>query len=152
MYFAEPSTRAGRRYAKPADGHEVVGVSSIRGQETILAISADCHAMVCAADFHIAKASGSSRPVSFFQTAAVVPSTKLAVVAGNFPEAEVPSGYVSGLLRSHPGSAQNLTDFVVEGKPVSVPVETATPEPEPEPEPEVPAFVSTTWDTGMAID
>ena len=26
------------------------------------------------------------------------------------------------------------------------------PEPEPEPEPEVPAFVSTTWDTGMAID
>ncbi|MEZ5964048.1 MAG: DNA topoisomerase (ATP-hydrolyzing) [Planctomycetota bacterium] len=47
--FVEPSTRAGRRYAKPAGGHAVVGVFAIGGKETILAISADCHAMVCPA-------------------------------------------------------------------------------------------------------
>jgi len=47
--FVEPSTRAGRRYARPADGHAVVGVFAIGGKETILAISADCHAMVCPA-------------------------------------------------------------------------------------------------------
>ncbi len=46
--YAEPSTRAGRRYAKPADRHSVVGVTLVRGKETVLAISADCHAMVCA--------------------------------------------------------------------------------------------------------
>jgi DNA gyrase subunit A len=31
--FAEPSTRAGRRYAKPAEGFEVVGVGKAKGKE-----------------------------------------------------------------------------------------------------------------------
>jgi len=48
--FAEPSTRSGRRYARPAEGHAVIGLVAMHGSETILAISADCHAMVCAAD------------------------------------------------------------------------------------------------------
>jgi DNA gyrase subunit A len=48
--FTEPSTRSGRRYARPAEGHEVIGLVAMHGNETILAISADCHAMVCPAE------------------------------------------------------------------------------------------------------
>ncbi|MCA9127869.1 MAG: DNA topoisomerase 4 subunit A [Planctomycetales bacterium] len=47
--FAEPSTRAGRRFARVAPGSEIIGVATINGTENILAISADCRAMVCAA-------------------------------------------------------------------------------------------------------
>ena len=47
--FAEPSTRTGRRFARVAPEHEVVAVEAIHGSETILAISADCRAMVCPA-------------------------------------------------------------------------------------------------------
>jgi len=35
--FVEPSTRAGRRYARPSEGVEVVGVAKIDGSETIIA-------------------------------------------------------------------------------------------------------------------
>ena len=45
--FVEPSTRSGRKYARVAPDHEVVAVEAIHGSETILAISADCRAMVC---------------------------------------------------------------------------------------------------------
>jgi len=45
--FVEPSTRSGRKYARVAPEHEVVSVEAIHGTETILAISADCRAMVC---------------------------------------------------------------------------------------------------------
>jgi DNA gyrase/topoisomerase IV subunit A len=45
--FVEPSTRSGRRFARVAPEHEVVGVEAIHGSETILAITADCRAMVC---------------------------------------------------------------------------------------------------------
>ena len=45
--FVEPSTRSGRRYARPADGVEVVGVSKIDGTETIIAATADARAMLC---------------------------------------------------------------------------------------------------------
>lgn len=47
--FAEPSTRAGRKFARVAPEHQVIDVASIHGSETILAISADCRAMVCPA-------------------------------------------------------------------------------------------------------
>jgi DNA gyrase subunit A len=47
--FAEPSTRAGRKFARVAPDHHVIDVASIHGSETILAISADCRAMVCPA-------------------------------------------------------------------------------------------------------
>ncbi len=46
--FVEPSTRSGRRFARVAPEHEIIGVEAIHGTETILAISADCRAMVCA--------------------------------------------------------------------------------------------------------
>ncbi len=45
--FAEPSTRSGRRFARAAAGAEVVSVVPVHGSETILAISAECRAMVC---------------------------------------------------------------------------------------------------------
>ncbi|HWP99455.1 MAG TPA: hypothetical protein VNK92_03195, partial [Vicinamibacterales bacterium] len=45
--FAEPSTRAGRRYARPAAGAEVVGVALVRGDETVVAATRRARAMLC---------------------------------------------------------------------------------------------------------
>jgi DNA gyrase subunit A len=45
--FLEPSTRAGRRFAKPAEGAEVVGVERIRGKETLVAVSRERRALLC---------------------------------------------------------------------------------------------------------
>ncbi|MCL4126373.1 UNVERIFIED_CONTAM: hypothetical protein GTU68_057696, partial [Idotea baltica] len=45
--FVEPSTRSGRRYARAAAGAEIIDVHSIDSTETVLAVSADCRAMVC---------------------------------------------------------------------------------------------------------
>lgn len=45
--FVEPSTRSGRRFARVAPEHELIGVEAIHGSETILAISSECRAMVC---------------------------------------------------------------------------------------------------------
>ena len=47
--FVEPSTRSGRKFARVAPEHEVIGVAAVHGTETILAITADCRAMVCPA-------------------------------------------------------------------------------------------------------
>ncbi len=48
--FAEPSTRSGRRYARVAATAAVVGVQTLHGSETILAVSEACRAMICAAE------------------------------------------------------------------------------------------------------
>jgi len=48
--FVEPSTRAGRRYARPSDGVEVVGVTKISGDEIIIAATAEARAILCRAD------------------------------------------------------------------------------------------------------
>jgi len=48
--FLEASTRAGRRYARPADGAEVVGVSRITGDEVVIAATCDARAILCPAD------------------------------------------------------------------------------------------------------
>lgn len=45
--FLEPSTRAGRRYARPAEGAEVVGVSVVHGSETVIAVTEQARAMLC---------------------------------------------------------------------------------------------------------
>ena len=47
--FAEPSTRAGRRFARPAAGAEVVRVAATTGAETIIAVTARARAMLCPA-------------------------------------------------------------------------------------------------------
>ncbi len=48
--FVEPSTRAGRRYARPSDGAEVVGVEKITGKEIIIAATRGAHAMLTRVD------------------------------------------------------------------------------------------------------
>ena len=48
--LVEPSTRAGRRFARPADGSEVVGVCKVTGRETVIAVTRDARAMLCAVE------------------------------------------------------------------------------------------------------
>ena len=48
--FLEPSTRAGRKYAKAGDGVEVVGVAKISGSEIVIAATRSARAMLCRAD------------------------------------------------------------------------------------------------------
>src|SRR4029079_2713418 len=45
--FVEPSTRAVRRYARAADGAEVVGVVKIDGSEIVIAATQSARAMRC---------------------------------------------------------------------------------------------------------
>jgi DNA gyrase subunit A len=45
--FVEPSTRAGRRYARPAEGAEVVAVSVVTGSETMIVATAEARAVLC---------------------------------------------------------------------------------------------------------
>jgi DNA gyrase subunit A len=48
--FVEPSTRAGRRYARVPEGAEVVAVAQITGEEIIIAATRDARAMLCPAE------------------------------------------------------------------------------------------------------
>jgi DNA gyrase subunit A len=48
--FVEPSTRAGRRFARPADGVEVLGVEKVTGTEIIIAATREAHAMLTRVD------------------------------------------------------------------------------------------------------
>ena len=48
--FVEPSTRAGRRYARLGDGAEVVAVSATTGDEVVIAATGDARALLCKAD------------------------------------------------------------------------------------------------------
>ena len=45
--FAEPSTRAGRRFARPAQGAEVVGVTKTDGTEVMITATREARAMLC---------------------------------------------------------------------------------------------------------
>jgi DNA gyrase subunit A len=48
--FVEPSTRAGRRYARPSQGVEVVGVARVTGAEVVIAATQQSRAILCPAD------------------------------------------------------------------------------------------------------
>ncbi len=48
--FAEPSTRAGRRFARQARGAEVVGVSIVRDKAVIIASTRQARAILCDMD------------------------------------------------------------------------------------------------------
>ena len=48
--FVEASTRAGRRFARPADGAEVVCVERITGEETLIVATREARALLCRAD------------------------------------------------------------------------------------------------------
>jgi DNA gyrase subunit A len=45
--LVEVSTRAGRRYARPADGAEVVGVDRVTGKETVIVATAEARGLLC---------------------------------------------------------------------------------------------------------
>jgi DNA gyrase subunit A len=48
--FVEASTRSGRRFARPSDGVEVVGVEKIKGEEIVIAATAEARGLLCRAD------------------------------------------------------------------------------------------------------
>ena len=48
--FVEPSTRAGRRFARPAGGAEVVGVETTTGEEILIAATQQARALLCQTD------------------------------------------------------------------------------------------------------
>jgi DNA gyrase subunit A len=48
--FIEPSTRSGRRYARPSEGAEVVGVARVDGQEIVIAATAEGRGLLCRVD------------------------------------------------------------------------------------------------------
>jgi DNA gyrase subunit A len=48
--FVEPSTRAGRRYARTGEGAEVVTVAVTTGEETVIAATQDARALLTKAD------------------------------------------------------------------------------------------------------
>jgi DNA gyrase subunit A len=48
--LVEPSTRAGRRFARPSEGVEVVGVAKITGDEIVIAATEEARAILCRAD------------------------------------------------------------------------------------------------------
>jgi DNA gyrase subunit A len=60
--FIEPSTRAGRRFARAAEGAEVIGVAKIDGSEIVIAATRSARAMLCKAD-EINYLSGAGRGV-----------------------------------------------------------------------------------------
>jgi DNA gyrase subunit A len=45
--YAEPSTRTGRRYARPSGQAEVVGVSPVQGGEVMIAATEQARAILC---------------------------------------------------------------------------------------------------------
>ncbi|HEY7498296.1 MAG TPA: DNA topoisomerase IV subunit A [Vicinamibacterales bacterium] len=48
--FVEPSTRTGRRYARTAEGAQVVGVARLTGGEVLIAATREARAMICKAE------------------------------------------------------------------------------------------------------
>jgi DNA gyrase subunit A len=48
--FGEPSTRSGRRYARPAEGGEIVNVARLSGGEVLIAATAEGRGILCKAD------------------------------------------------------------------------------------------------------
>src|SRR5499427_7567616 len=48
--FVEPSTRAGRRFARPSKGSEIVGAARLAGGEVLIAATAEGRGILCKAD------------------------------------------------------------------------------------------------------
>jgi DNA gyrase subunit A len=48
--FVEPSTRAGRRYARPGEGAEVTGVARSTGKEILIVATAEARGLLCRVD------------------------------------------------------------------------------------------------------
>ena len=48
--FSEPSTRTGRRFARPSSGAAIISVVVVQGVESILAVTEQCRALICSAE------------------------------------------------------------------------------------------------------
>ena len=48
--FVEPSTRNGRRFARVAEGHHLIDVEKVDGEETVVVVSRQRRTLLCAAD------------------------------------------------------------------------------------------------------
>src|SRR5262249_38299876 len=48
--FVEPSTRAGRRYARPAKGAEIMNVARLAGGEVLIAATSEGRGLLCNAE------------------------------------------------------------------------------------------------------
>jgi DNA gyrase subunit A len=48
--FVEASTRSGRRFARPSNGVDVVGVEKVTGDEIVIAATAEARGLLCRAD------------------------------------------------------------------------------------------------------
>jgi len=48
--FVEPSTRSGRRFARPSEGAEVLAVARLTGGEVLIAATAEARGILCRAD------------------------------------------------------------------------------------------------------
>ncbi len=66
--FLEPSTRAGRRFARTAEGAEVVGVARITGSEVLIAATRQARAILCKVD-EVSYLSGPGRGVILIKLA-----------------------------------------------------------------------------------
>jgi DNA gyrase subunit A len=67
--FAEPSTRTGRRFARVSGDAAIVDVVPITGSEVILAVSANCRAIVCEIE-EINYLSGAGKGITLIRLAA----------------------------------------------------------------------------------
>ncbi len=45
--FVEPSTRSGRRFARPSEGATIINVCAVHGEETLIAASKSARALLC---------------------------------------------------------------------------------------------------------
>ena len=45
--LVEPSTRTGRRFARPAEGAEIVGVARVTGKEILIAATTQARGLLC---------------------------------------------------------------------------------------------------------
>ena len=66
--YVEPSTRAGRRFARPSTGVDVVGVARITGEEIVIAATQEARAMLCRVD-EVNYLSGPGKGVILIKTA-----------------------------------------------------------------------------------
>jgi DNA gyrase subunit A len=64
---AEITTKAGRRYAKPGDGDEIIGVVACNDTDVVVTATRDGHVLLCKAD-EIAKLEGPGRGVTVIKT------------------------------------------------------------------------------------
>jgi DNA gyrase subunit A len=64
---AEITTKAGRRYAKPGEGDEIIGVVACNDSDVVVAATRDGHVLLCKAD-EIAKLEGPGRGVTVIKT------------------------------------------------------------------------------------